>query len=162
MLVRVIPRSFMIDLYNMHMKEGDTDIFLNGNCFISIYGTRDTSPLPDHPHVLKLMCDDLTLADMRMFTEEGWSHVTLFDEDMADKTAAFIKNIPNTCNSLIVHCDAGVSRSGAIGILANRYFNDEGSTDDEKFQRDSMPWLAPNSHMLMLLRPRLQRKETNV
>lgn len=50
----------------------------------------------------------------------------------------------------------------AIGILANRYFNDEGSTDDEKFQHDSMPWLSPNSHILMLLRPRLQRKETNV
>mgnify|MGYP000766577735 CR=1 FL=1 len=34
--------------------------------------------------------------------------------------------------------------------------------DEEKFQYDSMPWLSPNPHILMLLRPRLQRKENNV
>lgn len=162
MLVRVIPRYLMVQLYNKHAETGDADAFLDGNHFISVYSTRDTSPLPDHPHVLKLMCDDLTLADMRTFTEDGWKHVTLFDEDMADKTASFIKSIPDTGSSLIVHCDAGVSRSGAIGILANRYFNEEGSSDDEKFQYDSMPWLSPNPHILMLLRPRLQRKENNV
>lgn len=88
MLVRVIPRYAMVQLYNKHVETGDTDAAVDGNHFISVYSTRDTSPLPDHPHVLKLMCDDLTLHDMRTFTADGWNHVTLFGEDMADKTAA--------------------------------------------------------------------------
>ena len=55
----------------------------------------------------------------------------------------------------LVHCHAGVSRSGAVGLFINEYLGQ----NEERF-RVLHPNIAPNPHILSLLRKaRKQREE---
>lgn len=56
------------------------------------------------------------------------------------------KDLSNTV--LIVHCYAGISRSGAVSCIASRYFNEH--VDIHEFNRDN-PQIQPNYHIISLL-----------
>ena len=48
----------------------------------------------------------------------------LFNEKLADKIINFLNaNIKETTESIVIHCTAGISRSGAIGIALNDFYN---------------------------------------
>lgn len=71
----------------------------------------------------------------------------LFDEIDAQKIIDFIvdinkKDIP----VLIIHCAAGISRSGAIGLFICRYFD----LDEEQF-REENKYILPNFYILNVL-----------
>ena len=59
---------------------------------------------------------------------------------------------------IIVHCTAGISRSGAVGEVLNWYFNrfEVNDSDYRKFEI-MHPDIAPNSHVRRLLLAELQR-----
>jgi predicted protein tyrosine phosphatase len=59
---------------------------------------------------------------------------------------------------IIVHCTAGISRSGAIGTCLNEYFNKKLSQDETAHQAFLIahPHINPNLHVMKLLWKRLQ------
>ena len=63
----------------------------------------------------------------------------VFNEEMAKQSLDFV-NKHKDLNLMIIHCDAGISRSGAFGYFFNKYLN----LDDEEFKRTN-PNIHPNS-----------------
>ena len=59
---------------------------------------------------------------------------------------------------IIVHCTAGISRSGAVGEVLNWYFN-RFEADDSDYRKFEImhPDIVPNSHVRRLLLTELQR-----
>ncbi len=70
----------------------------------------------------------------------------LFDIPRAEKIIYFLNSIKDKCERLVVHCDAGVSRSGAVGLWATRYLG-----LDEKKYSDSNLGIHPNLHVVDIL-----------
>lgn len=59
---------------------------------------------------------------------------------------------------IIVHCTAGISRSGAVGEVLNWYFNRFEADDSDSRKFEIMhPDIVPNSHVRRLLLTELQR-----
>ena len=65
-----------------------------------------------------------------------------FNEEIAMRMLTFITDVHNMGDKvcLAVHCDAGVSRSGAVGLFACRYLN----LDEDHFRKNN-PYIYPNS-----------------
>lgn len=107
---------------------------------ISIYSSGDCSPIPENRStILKLQFDDITKQEAGLI---------LFTDEMADKIIRFadflIENFPT--RRLIVHCDAGVSRSGAVGAFLNDYINTKMGmeTDKKEFWKEHRNLILPN------------------
>ena len=59
---------------------------------------------------------------------------------------------------ILVHCTAGISRSGAVGEVLNWYFNRFEADDSDSRKFEIMhPDIVPNSHVRRLLLTELQR-----
>ena len=122
--------------------------------FISINDTCGTSEVPyfeNKENVLVLYFDDVEQdletklngkpVTAKAFTLEQGRQVLDFIEKHKDK---------KTC---IVHCAAGISRSGAVGTFVNDYF----AGDYFKFKQDN-PYIHPNGIVLKHLRQALSDK----
>ena len=112
-------------------------ISINSSC-----GVDDTPPfspeLLNHPHLLTLTFDDICSEP------ETPEAAILFNENMAHQIISFADdgNLP-----LLVHCTAGISRSGAIGEVLNWYFNrylKYNAADDEDFTQNNRQ-IMPNT-----------------
>jgi predicted protein tyrosine phosphatase len=76
----------------------------------------------------------------------------LFNEHKAKKLYEFIKR--NKDKSMaIVHCGAGISRSGAVGTFIHDLY---GTITSEEFKRKN-PRIQPNGHILKLLRTEFEK-----
>lgn len=75
-----------------------------------------------------------------------------FDDLQANKVLDFVESIENIgVNMLVVHCEAGISRSPAIAAaIANRYFHN----DKEYFE----PPYCPNMHVYRKLMNAVQER----
>lgn len=87
------------------------------------------------------------INDRNEFVNAG---LTIFNKDQAKTIIEFLKyikefSIDTNCN-LIIHCDAGVCRSGAVATFASEYLNHS----DIIFKRDN-PSIYPNSYVLKVL-----------
>ena len=131
-----------------------------GKLIISIFSKDSSSPFPDRFNVLKLEFDDVAERDL----EVGWnifesSHeMIFFNEDHAKSIHEFIKDIPADSNKqLFVHCDAGVSRSGAVGYILNEWFNKylTSNEEDNKFFQQNNSHIMPNPLVVRLLKNEL-------
>lgn len=95
---------------------------LNNN-FITIRDHVTPKPILNfymQKNVLALQFDDIEETDNIELIKKF--HYVLFNEDMAKTIHEFIDTI-DTSKDLYVNCVAGVSRSGAVGIVLNEYFN---------------------------------------
>ena len=118
--------------------------------FISIVPSPDlTSALytpyfsSDHANVLNLVFDDLTPADM----DKVWSKFSgavLFTKEQAIKVIKFVEQ--NKDRKFIVHCSAGVSRSGAVGNFIRQMLG----LDHQTFMRDNTE-VQPNGYVMNVL-----------
>ena len=120
--------------------------------FISIYSSKHFSPLPDRRNILKLEFDDMTDMDIPQKHADG-SPLILFNSEHAGRILRFVQEIDRR-KILVVHCDAGISRSGAIGKLLNEYCNrmiEENPDDLAKFAEDN-PAIIPNPFVYGILR----------
>ena len=144
MKIRVLPRAFF-----EKVKGTPTELELLKKAKIisinSSWGWDDTPPFSEkylkHPHLLTLTFDDICNEPE---TPEDLGNAILFNEDMADAIMRFVDDgkLP-----LLVHCTAGISRSGAIGEVLNWYFNrylETNTADDEDFVENNRQ-ILPNT-----------------
>ena len=117
MKIFVVPRNYIEKRYD---KSPD---WIQGKYIISIFSTGDASPLPERFNILQLQFDDIAEKPEDERAAEKFDLI-FFNEDHAKKIHEFFNYIKNHQDKpLYVHCDAGVSRSGAVGYMANEYFN---------------------------------------
>ena len=154
MKIKVLPRIFF-----EKVKGTPTEAELLAKSKIisinSSWGLDDTPPfspeLLNHPHLLTLTFDDICNEPE---TPEDLGNAVLFNEVMAEHIMRFVDdgNLP-----LLVHCTAGISRSGAVGEVLNWYFNrylEHNAADDEDFtqsNRQIMPNFIVRRIMLKVL-----------
>ena len=144
MKIRVLPRAFF-----EKVKGTPTEAELLAKSKIisinSSWGFDDTPPFsPEllyHPHLLTLTFDDLCNEPE---TPEDLGNAILFNRDMAHAIMRFVDDgkLP-----LLVHCTAGISRSGAVGEVLNWYFNrylETNTADDEDFEQNNRQ-IMPNT-----------------
>jgi len=96
----------------------------------------------DHPNVLRLWFDDVEHNNEVSPTNQD--SCSAFSEDQAHQVIEFVKN--NREKNFIVHCSAGISRSGAVGTFINGYCG--GNWDEFK---GSNPHILPNPRVSRML-----------
>ena len=144
MKIRVLPRIFFEKIKGTpteaELLEKSKIISIN-----SSWGFDDTPPfsedLLNHPHLLTLTFDDICNEPE---TLEDLGNAILFNEDMAH---AIMRFVDDGKISLLVHCTAGISRSGAVGEVLNWYFNrylESNTADDEDFVQNNRQ-IMPNT-----------------
>ena len=145
MIIYVVPEKW----YKEYIPEGENlpvyqlpeSAFWERNNFINISNSRSIDPnrgVPvNGPHILKLQFDDVReLPAMRRLP---------FDEQMAERIMDFIGSC-NLSRPMYINCSAGISRSGAVGDVLNRFANTvltDNSADFQLFYRNN-PQLDPN------------------
>ena len=144
MKIRVLSRAFFEKVKGTP-TEAD---LLEKSKIISInssWGFDDAPPFSEsflkHPHLLTLNFDDVCNEPE---TPEDLGNAILFDEDMAH---AIMRFVDDGKLSLLVHCTAGISRSGAVGEVLNWYFNrylETNTADDEDFVQNNRQ-ILPNT-----------------
>ena len=98
----------------------------------------------DHPNVLRLWFDDVE-QDGELWSPTNAIHVEAFNSYQAQDLLDFIERNKDKDN-FIVHCTAGISRSGAIGQFIADYFQ----CDKDEFKRMN-PYIAPNGRVSRML-----------
>ena len=144
MKIRVLPRKFFEKIKGTP-TEAD---LLEKSKIISInssWGFDDAPPFSEsflkHPNLLALTFDDLCNEPE---TPEDLGNAILFNKDMA---LAIMRFVDDGKLPLLVHCTAGISRSGAVGEVLNWYFNrylETNTADDEDFTQNNRQ-IQPNT-----------------
>jgi predicted protein tyrosine phosphatase len=73
----------------------------------------------DHSNVLRLWFDDVE-SDMDLWSPTNRISVKAFTEEQGHNIFDFINKNKDKKN-FIIHCSAGISRSGAVGLFINDY-----------------------------------------
>jgi predicted protein tyrosine phosphatase len=109
-----------------------------------------------HSNVLVMHFPDFGETMIENYTKMGVKPFHIFNEHKAKKIYEFIKR--NKDKSLaVLHCGAGISRSGAVGAFI---FDLYGDMTYEEFKRKN-PQIQPNQHILKLLRKEYDKDDTN-
>jgi len=97
-------------------------------------------------NIISLVFADLNENDFKISPKLIEKHPT-FNKKMARKIITFIDTIKKEdIKLLLIHCDSGVSRSGAVGIFTCRYLK-----MDEKIFRKEHKNIGPNTLVYDLL-----------
>lgn len=99
----------------------------------------------NHSNVLIMHFPDLGEIAASYFIEKGDPKV--FTDYKANKLYEFIKRNKDK-RTAVVHCSAGISRSGAVGTFIHDLY---GTCTYEDFKRRN-PMIHPNYHVLSMLR----------
>lgn len=134
-------------------NEYDKEV-LQENNFITIRDHKVETPVLNFhkdSNVLSLMFDDVEESDEQEILERF--HYIVFNEDMAKEIHDFVERIDKN-KTLYVNCHAGVSRSGAVGIVLNEYFNRflENNKDDYEYFFENNKQIIPNSTVSRILK----------
>ena len=105
-----------------------------------------------HSNVMIMHFPDFGETMIQNYIKMGVNPCRVFNQYKAKKLYEFIKK--NKDKSLaVLHCGAGISRSGAVGTFI---FDLYGDVSYEEFKRKN-PRIMPNSHILKLLRAELNK-----
>lgn len=144
--VKVFSKSeFMNYITKLELSDDNVEMFEN----IAIISITKADPISqfkkpfkqEHKNVLHLAFDDVGENEKNSFTESIGNEVIEFLTANKDKTL------------YLLHCDAGISRSGAIGEFI---VNFEGLSY-YKFKLDN-PRVIPNPHILKTLNKLMREK----
>lgn len=97
----------------------------------------------DHPNVIRFWFDDVERDEQKSPTNAFTCRT--FTDEQAERLFNFIKENQN--KDFIVHCSAGISRSGAVGSFINDYLD----SDKEFFHKFNAKRIFPNAHVSRLL-----------
>ena len=143
MKIRVLPRAF----FEKIKGTPDEIELLDNSKIISInssWGWASEPPFSqavrEHAHLLVLNFDDIANEPE---TPEDLGRAVMFSPEMAERIMRFVDDgrMP-----LLVHCAAGISRSGAVGEVLNWYFNrylTDNKTDYDDFIQNNRQ-ILPN------------------
>jgi len=113
---------------------------------ISIYSMKELISTPQRIQNLKeIKCIDYLNLKFSDIEKEKKGEI-LFNEDHAKKIFELINKVKNKAEILIIHCQAGISRSGAVGLFLCRALG----------LNEGLFWLwnpriYPNNHVLNVL-----------
>lgn len=96
----------------------------------------------EHKHVLTLTFDDITDKDQDVLDQYPGS--VLFNEDHAKAIIEFVE--AHLLSDFVIHCTAGISRSGAVGEYVRRKLR----VNYDKYNRQN-PHVLPNAWVLQQL-----------
>lgn len=144
--VIVLPKyAFDNGLSKQNINDSNVENLKEKVCFISINDSFGTDEVPYfkelHPNVLTLFFDDV---DRDIVTDYGTAKV--ISDEQAKDIYEYVKSNSH-CQNFIVHCTAGISRSGAVGEFINDMFN----LDYNTFKKDN-PYTHPNGIVLSKLK----------
>lgn len=122
-----------------------TEQRFTAGAFISINDPDKPNILAERPNILNLWFDD---AEEQLPLLNG-EELILFNEEMARKVVDFVK-VNEGAKFWMIHCTAGISRSGAVGDVLSEYFG----IPYEQFKRTN-PRVQPNTLVRKLLREKL-------
>lgn len=121
MKVRVLSKK-IFDEVLPKMRIDNTNVIEHvSEAFISILNSEQPNSSyfdKDYPNVLRLVFDDVTDEELDRIVSETAKGLVLFSREQAEQVLSFLEANKNV-DTLYVHCTAGVSRSGAIGTIAN-------------------------------------------
>jgi protein-tyrosine phosphatase len=167
--VKIVPRmgiELLLEKHELAMRKILFNDVSTPWALISVFGLkevmndkggRDKNPLiskENFPILKDMGCVDYANSCFMDITKEQYEKHNrtiymenmLFDTNRAERIVHFVDKIKDSCVRLIVHCDAGVSRSGAIGLWVTRYLG-----LDEKKYCDSNLGIKPNLHVVDVL-----------
>jgi predicted protein tyrosine phosphatase len=120
---------------------------------ISIWNTKELLDPFSREILSKINCKetlsirfaDLTPNELQRINDK--ENYLLFNEKHAETIIDFLEKINLLdIDELIIHCAAGISRSGAVGLFTCRYFK----LDENKFREENKQ-ILPNFHILEVL-----------
>ncbi len=150
MKIDVLPRRF----FERIKGTSDETEVLKTTRVISINSRDDEPPFSEEslhsPNLLCLRFDDIAVPDY----ETG----ILFSEKDAQAILSFVHD---DSMPLIVHCSAGISRSGAVGEVLDWYYNQwrSDNKDDHQYFLENNRQVMPNPLVRRLLMQALYQKE---
>ena len=133
------------------MKENnitnDNATSFNDIMFISILNSEDNSGhfKYNQSNVLVLFFDDI-ITDLNWDNDPNYLGPIAFTEEQGKQLLEFI-DLNKNKEQCIVHCSAGISRSGAVGTFINDYLG-----LDYKIFRQTNPQVQPNPLVLRTLK----------
>jgi len=153
MIVRVLSKGhFDTLLPRMRIDNSNVEEHVD-KAFISITdGDREDAHYfdKDYSNVLNLEFDDATDEENERRRKFGQIEYILFTKEQGEKILEFIEQNKHV-ETFYVHCLAGVSRSGAVGLFINDLHGEESYFEFA----NSNPIIKPNYFILAMLR-RLQ------
>jgi len=141
----VVPRMVIKDM----ILDDSIKIWDNWS-LISITTTKDET-IVDKDKLKKKGCKDYLECVFSDVTLEEYNRlskhedITLFSKECALRIIEFIDRNKDRVDTLVAHCDAGISRSGAVGLFANRFLG----LDEKNFRKDNN--VLPNVFVLNTL-----------
>lgn len=154
MKVWVLSRLEFEDLVRNKINDQNVHLF-NEHCFISIldsigvYGKRILEQ--DHPNFLTLVFDDVEVDGKPSPTVSN--NTKAINNEQAQQIFDFIR-FNKDKKICIIHCAAGISRSGAIGTFINDLYGDENFLE---FKHRN-PKVFPNQRILRMLNKLLREQ----
>ena len=146
MKIDILPRSYFED----RRGSFEIDELLRSHKVISIQSSSgwDSEPpfAKEHCESKNLLC--LVFDDYFGIPDDPIerSRVALFTHELAERIMRFVDD---GSMPLVVHCTQGVSRSGAVGYVLDRWFNRtvaQNETDHEYFEEHN-PLIMPNPNV---------------
>lgn len=121
--------------------------------------TTEEQIVADKENLMHKGCNDFlecVFADVtkkEYDNSKGLIDAILFSKETAQRIIGYIEKIKDTSDILVVHCDAGISRSGAVGLFACRYLG----LDESKFRKENN--VLPNIYVMDVLNEVSGRKD---
>lgn len=160
MKIRILSKtSFLSYITRLGVNRNNVESFYSLG-FICINGTTkskyDAPILSDAPNVLNLFFDDVeTDIEITLLSPTKQHVCKAFTPDQGILIIDFLESMKaNGIDELIIHCHAGVSRSGAVGTFAREYLE----LDLKEF-RELNPNIYPNAKVLRELNNIIWRRK---
>lgn len=114
----------------------------------------DYALAPDSSKFLSLFFDDCGLRRGDGVGYDGWEGQKPFTPEQAKQVLDFVEALPDG-TTLYVHCQAGISRSGAIGSFVSANYTEQ----NQVAWRQRHSWINPNSHVTSLLTREMYKRK---
>lgn len=136
-MIKILSKRKFEENMNVFNITDDNVENIKNTCFISINDSGEKSYfLKEHKNVLILHFDDIE------HEKEGYKCFDIYD---AERIIEFAEE--NINKNFIIHCTAGISRSGAVGTFL---FNNYCKYSILKFNDDNK-YISPNNLVLNIL-----------
>ncbi len=115
-------------------------------------------------HYRIISINSIVLPEMPPFTQSYWDCrnllILFFDDYEHESSNAFSRQdaekvidfaLQSDPRPILIHCTAGESRSGAVGLFLNKIVNRNCPQDSQRFFKD-YPWIFEKANQLVLRR----------